>query len=130
MLSPLGRDLLEQRWARGANLQRLCRPWRCVILGIAHIKTICTASRDRRGQSQVPIPECRSRRIDTAASTETVLRLLDDSHRAGVRPDSVQVPGGRLSSGLPTRSRVWLTFGLQPVGHRDEAWLKRGLPCS
>jgi hypothetical protein len=32
---------------------------------------------------------------------------------------------------LPTRGlRVWLTSGLQPVGHRDEAWLKRGLPCS
>ncbi len=56
--------------------------------------------------------------------------LLDDSDRTGVWPDSVQVPGGRLSFGLPTRSRVWLTFGLQPVGHRDEAWLKRGLPCS
>lgn len=81
MLSPLGRDLLEQRWARGANLQRLCRPWRCVILGIAHIKTICTASRDRRGQSQVPIPECRSRRIATAASTETVLRRKDAGRR-------------------------------------------------
>ncbi len=26
--------------------------------------------------------------------------------------------------------RVWLTFGLQPVGRRDEAWLKKGLPCS
>jgi hypothetical protein len=25
---------------------------------------------------------------------------------------------------------VWLSFGLRPVGHRDEAWLKRGLPCS
>jgi hypothetical protein len=37
---------------------------------------------------------------------------------------------GWLSFGLPTRSRVWLTSGLQPVGHRDEAWLKKGLPCS
>jgi hypothetical protein len=25
---------------------------------------------------------------------------------------------------------VWLTIGLQPAGHRDEAWLKKGLPCS
>jgi len=25
---------------------------------------------------------------------------------------------------------VWLTIGLRPVGHRDEAWLKKGLPCS
>ena len=23
---------------------------------------------------------------------------------------------------------VWLSFGLRPVGCRDEAWLKRGLP--
>jgi hypothetical protein len=40
------------------------------------------------------------------------------------------VPGGTLSFGLPTRMRVWLTFGLLPVGRRDEAWLKKGLPCS
>ncbi len=25
---------------------------------------------------------------------------------------------------------VWLSFGLQSVGHRDEAWLERGLPSS
>jgi hypothetical protein len=25
---------------------------------------------------------------------------------------------------------VWLSSGLQPAGHRDEAWLKRGLPSS
>jgi hypothetical protein len=25
---------------------------------------------------------------------------------------------------------VWLTSGLQPAGHRDEAWLKKGLLCS
>jgi hypothetical protein len=31
---------------------------------------------------------------------------------------------------LPTRLWVWLTIGLQPAGHRDEAWLKKGLPCS
>lgn len=29
-------------------------------------------------------------------------RLLDNSHRAGVWPDSVQVIGGRLSKRLPT----------------------------
>jgi hypothetical protein len=56
--------------------------------------------------------------------------LLDDSSRTGVWPDSVQVSGGPLSSGLPTRVQVWLTSGLQPAGHRDEAWLKKGLPCS
>ena len=31
-------------------------------------------------------------------------RLLDDSRRAGVWPDSVQVIGGRLSMRLPTGS--------------------------
>ena len=56
--------------------------------------------------------------------------LLETFRRIGVWPDSVQVPGGPLSFGLPTRSRVWLTSGLQPVAHRDEAWLKKGLPCS
>jgi hypothetical protein len=56
--------------------------------------------------------------------------LLDDSSRAGVWPDSVQVSGGTLSIGLPTRVQVWLTSGLQPAGHRDEAWLKKGLLCS
>jgi len=25
---------------------------------------------------------------------------------------------------------VWLISGLLPAGHRDEAWLKKGLPCS
>jgi hypothetical protein len=25
---------------------------------------------------------------------------------------------------------TWLSSGLRLVGHRDEAWLKRGLPCS
>jgi hypothetical protein len=51
--------------------------------------------------------------------------------RAGVWPDSVQVIGGKLSMRLPTRSIwVWLTIGLRPVDHRDEAWLKKGLPCS
>ena len=56
--------------------------------------------------------------------------LLETSGRTGVWPDSVQVPGGTLSFGLPTRVRVWLTPGLQPVGHRDKAWLQKGLPCS
>ena len=44
--------------------------------------------------------------------------LLETPGRAGVWRDSVQVPGGTLSIGLPTRLRVWLTIGLQPVGRR------------
>ncbi len=59
-----------------------------------------------------------------------LMRLLDDSRRTGVWPDSVQVIGGQLSMRLPTGCLVWLSFGLRPAGHRDEAWLKRGLPCS
>jgi hypothetical protein len=57
-------------------------------------------------------------------------RLLDDSVRTDVWPDSVQVSGGKLIMRLPTRPWVWLAIGLRPVGHRDEAWLKKGLPCS
>ena len=36
----------------------------------------------------------------------------------------------RSHLGCPPGLRVWLTSGLRPVGHRDEAWLKKGLPCS
>ncbi len=50
--------------------------------------------------------------------------------RIDVWPDSVQVSGGGLSSRLPIHSWVWLSSGLQSVGHRDEAWLERGLPSS
>jgi hypothetical protein len=35
-----------------------------------------------------------------------------------------------LHAAAHLRFWVWLSFGLRPVGHRDEAWLKRGLPCS
>jgi hypothetical protein len=64
-------------------------------------------------------------------SVAVLRRLLDNSRRAGVWPDSVQVIGGKLSMRLPTRSIwVWLTIGLRPADHRDEAWLKKGLPCS
>jgi hypothetical protein len=57
-------------------------------------------------------------------------RLLDDSGRTGVRPDSVQVLGGTLFSRLPTQPWVWLSIGLRAAGHRVEAWLQRGLPSS
>ena len=30
---------------------------------------------------------------------------------------------------LPPAELVWLTIGLRPVGHRDEAWLRKGLPA-
>jgi len=32
--------------------------------------------------------------------------------------------------GCPPAASVWLISGLLPAGHRDEAWLKKGLPCS
>jgi hypothetical protein len=67
---------------------------------------------------------------DDAAPESRLSGLLETSRRIGVRPDSVQVLGGTLYSGLPTRVRVWLSSGLRTVGRRDEAWLKRGLPCS
>jgi hypothetical protein len=56
--------------------------------------------------------------------------LLDAFVRTGVWPDSVQAFGGMLSFRLPTAVLVWLSFGLQPVGRRVEAWLQRGLPSS
>ena len=57
-------------------------------------------------------------------------RLLDDSVRTGVRPDSVQVLDGMLSWRLPT-SVSGVAFSVcVPVGHRAGAWLKRGLPSS
>ena len=64
------------------------------------------------------------------ASAYARMRLLDDSVGTGVWPDSVKVSGGQLSMRLPTRSLVWLTVGLHPAGHRDEAWLQKGLSCS
>ena len=74
---------------------------------------------------------CRSEGAPLAALRRTSpSRLLDDSRRAVVWPDSVQVLGGKLSLRLPTYSWVWLTIGLRPVERRDEAWLKKGLPCS
>jgi hypothetical protein len=58
-------------------------------------------------------------------------RLLGDFRRdrclarlgPGVRRDA-------LISGCPPGVWVWLSFGLRLVGHRDEAWLKRGLLSS
>jgi len=57
-------------------------------------------------------------------------RLLDDSGRTCVRPDSVQAFGGMLSTRLPTVCLVWLSIGLRAVVRRVEAWLQRGLPSS
>jgi hypothetical protein len=56
--------------------------------------------------------------------------LLDDSHRTGVWPDSVQVLGGTPASRLPIRSRMWLYSGLRTAEHRGAVWLKRGVPSS
>ena len=66
-----------------------------------------------------------TRRLPTEPS-----RLLDDSVRTDVRPDSVQVLGGTLSLRLPTRARVWLSSGLRTVERRGAVWLQRGVPSS
>ena len=42
----------------------------------------------------------------------------------------IQVIGGTLSIAAAHQIWVWLSSGLRPVDHRDEAWLKRGLPSS
>ena len=58
-------------------------------------------------------------------------RLLGDFTQDRCRPDSIQVPGGMLSIAAARPVRwVWLSSGLRLAGHRDEAWLKRGLPSS
>jgi hypothetical protein len=57
-------------------------------------------------------------------------RLLETFRRTGVRPDSVQALGGTLSLRLPTRARVWLSFGLRTAGRRGVVWLQRGVPSS
>ena len=78
-----------------------------------------------------PTQSTSSRRYGRAASRRygwAASRLLDDSGRTGVRPDSVQVLGGMLASRLPTR-----TFGCGSipvcvlVGCRGVVWLERGL---
>ena len=64
------------------------------------------------------------------AGPDALMRLLDDSRRTGVWPDSVQVVGGSSSCGCPPAVLVWLAIGLRPADHRDEARLKKGRPCS
>jgi hypothetical protein len=57
-------------------------------------------------------------------------RLLDDCQQdrclarlgPGVRREALLAAAHQLM--------VWLSSGLQSVGHRDEAWLERGLPSS
>lgn len=57
--------------------------------------------------------------------------LLDTSGRTGVRPDSVQASGGKLSTRLPTSvNGVALQRFAFPPGTAREAWLQRGLPSS
>ena len=56
--------------------------------------------------------------------------LLDDCHRIGVWPDSVQVSGGGLSTRLPTKVRCGSLPVCSPSDTAGEAWLERGLPSS
>jgi hypothetical protein len=58
-------------------------------------------------------------------------RLLDDCRQD--RCLARLGPGVRrraLHAAAHLLSEVWLSTGLQSVGHRDEAWLERGLPSS
>jgi len=58
-------------------------------------------------------------------------RLLDDCRQD--RCLARLGPGVRrraLHAAAHPLSEVWLSTGLQSVGHRDEAWLERGLPSS
>ena len=64
-------------------------------------------ARPHVGRVNHVIHACRDTRLshERASSTSAPAphsRLLDDCGRTGVRPDSVQVPGGTLSSRLPT----------------------------
>src|SRR4051812_7000135 len=73
-------------------------------------------------------------RLQTAARLRRVMvplsRLLDDCLQdrclarlgPGVRREALLAAAHRLM--------VWLSSGLHSVGHRDEAWLERGLPSS
>jgi hypothetical protein len=58
-------------------------------------------------------------------------RLLKTGGRAGVWPDSVQVPGETLSfGGCAPVLLVWLSSGLRSRRAQCEERLKRGLLCS
>ena len=70
-----------------------------------------------------------SANAQSPSSRQVRSRLLEDSHRAGVGPDSVQALDGTLSSRLPTRLRVWLYSVCVPVGRRGGAWPKRVCPA-
>jgi hypothetical protein len=56
--------------------------------------------------------------------------LLEDPPRAGVWPDSVQVFGGFALFWAAHPCAGVALFRYAAPGHRDEAWLKRGLPSS
>jgi hypothetical protein len=81
-----------------------------------------------RGEEFWPYPGRQPQIIDAANMVDS--RLLETSRRAGVRPDSVQVSGGGLSTRLPTKYRCGSLSVCSPPGTVDEAWLERGLPSS
>jgi hypothetical protein len=68
--------------------------------------------------------------MNSAMTNQYVKRLLDDSLRTGVRPDSVQAFGGMLSLRLPTSLIGVALFRSACRRRRAEAWLQRGLPSS
>ena len=66
----------------------------------------------------------------TGAASAGPSRLLDT--RLQDRCLARLGPGVRREALLAAAHQVmvWLSSGLQSVGHRDEAWLQRGLPSS
>src|SRR6188508_3453317 len=88
-------------------------------------RPVAPAGRDRQVANVADRNDGRSRICRTRS------QLLDDCRRTGVRPDSVQVLGGRLSSRLPTSmTGVALFRSALPAGAVAGAWLQRGLPSS
>ena len=92
------------------------------------VRTVPFAQASAEGDGQ---PEPHNESHDRRRAPTRRQRLLGDFTQdrclarlgPGVRRDA-------LDRGCPPGCWVWLSSGLRPAGHRDEAWLKRGLPSS
>ena len=78
--------------------------WSAAETGHGSIDTrSCAGSPERRPPSWCTLGPTNLSGRERGGMTRCFSRLLDDSRRAGVWPDSVQVIGGKLSMRLPTR---------------------------
>ena len=76
------------------------------------------------GEKQATLkPTCAQRLMSQAATRRLSAGPMSGQTRS-------RCSAGSSPSGCPPGLLVWLTIGLRPAGHRDEAWLKKGLPCS